>query len=103
MTTVVNIRYSVYDVYCGRPGKNQNGFYGNLHPIGFCKICNRTHDREDCIKEFKRDFEYRLENEPGYKEKILELKDMRLGCFCKNADGSGPKCHADVFKDYLDN
>lgn len=31
-TTVVNLRFETYDVYIGRAGRGQSGFYGN--PFG---------------------------------------------------------------------
>lgn len=98
MTTVVNCRCSKYDVYIGRAGKGQSGEFGNPHIIGYCPICKKTHDREDCIDAFKIDFLKRMENDIEFRTKVLALKDKVLGCFCKPA-----KCHGDIIVTYLNN
>lgn len=89
MTTVVNIHKEEYDVYIGRSGKSMNGYFGNPYGDG---------TREENINRFKEYFYWRLENDPEYKQKILELKGKKLGCFCV------PKsCHGHVIADYLNN
>ena len=96
MTKVVNIRKDKYDIYIGRAGQNQDGYYGNPHVIGYCKICKRFHDRKDAIQEYKNDFYKRLEDDVMFKVNILLLKGKTLGCFCKPAP-----CHGDVIVEYL--
>ena len=98
MTKIVNIKSGAkYDVYCGRPGKGQNGFFGNSHVIGFCKICNKSHNRDECIDAFKIDFDKRIIEDAEYKNKVLELKDKTLACFCVPN-----RCHCEVYVNYLD-
>ena len=53
MTEVVNLRYSEYDVYIGRAGHSFDGYFGNEHPIGYCKICDCVHNRETAISSYK--------------------------------------------------
>lgn len=99
MTKIINIHSGEkYDTYIGRGGKYYDGYYGNPHPIGYCKICNRTHDREDCLKEYKAYFDKRIKEDEAFKLGILILKDRVLGCFCKPE-----KCHGDIIIDYLEN
>lgn len=103
MTRVINIKSGEpYDVYCGRAGHGQYGYYGNPHPIGFCKICQRHHNREDCIEVFRQEFTARINSDKEYKLKVDELKDKTLGCFCKQNDIEIP-CHCDVYVDYFNN
>lgn len=102
MTRIVNIKFEEFDLYIGRPGKGQSGYYGNPHNIGYCKICKKEHDREECLKEYKKYFYNRINNDPKFKEKILELKDKTLGCFCKTPLDPTIKCHGDIIKEYLD-
>lgn len=98
MTNVVNLRYSPYDTYIGRAGKGESGYYGNPHVIGLCKICNRIHDREDSIKEYKTYFYKRLEEDVMFKVNVMLLKGQTLGCFCKPLS-----CHGDIIIEYLNN
>jgi hypothetical protein len=105
MTKVVNIRYDKYDQYIGRAGHNESGLFGNPHTMGgvYCSHCKGYHDREGAIAAFKKDFLIRIENDPEYKKRVLELKDKVLGCFCKRPNGSDIPCHGDVYKEWLDN
>jgi len=90
-TRVVNIFKEPYDVYIGRAGKGQSGFYGN--PI----ILQKGEERGATIERFKAYFYDRIEKDLEYKNKVEQLKGKTLGCFCH------PKaCHGDVYKEYLD-
>jgi len=84
LTTVVNIRKSEYDVYIGRSGKGVHSIWGNPFSRG---------TRESNIAKFEA---YLLET-PELIRKLPELRDKRLGCFCKPKD-----CHGDVLKRFLD-
>jgi hypothetical protein len=88
MTTVINIRNNEkYDIYIGRADKKGvfDGFFGNPHTMGrvYCAECKSFHDRESAIEAFKKDFEKRIKKDKEFKKRVLELKDKRLGCFCK--------------------
>lgn len=101
-TKVVNLYNDAYDVYIGREGKGQDGYFGNDHPIG--RPCNSitcgrvVHDRASSIAAFKKDFLYRIEFDPKFLLRVLELRGKTLGCFCKPL-----QCHGDVIKEWLDN
>lgn len=100
MTKVVNINKGVYDVYIGRRG--DEGHLGN--PIKFgeeCLVCGDVHPdtvkgRLDLLDCYKRWFWAKVNNDPLFRLKIMDLKGKRLGCFCK------PKpCHGDVIVEWL--
>lgn len=90
MTTVVNIKTDEYDVYCGRAGNGESGYFGN--PF-------RTYPgdkRENSIAKFNEYFLKRVEGDWKFKEEVLKLKGKRLGCFCK------PKpCHVDIIAEWI--
>jgi hypothetical protein len=96
-TKVVNLRFEAYDVYIGRPGKGFDGFFGNPHPIGFCSICKKAHNRDEAIDAFKKDFLIRIQHDDEYKKKIIGLKGKKLGCFCSPA-----RCHGDIIKEWIE-
>ncbi len=89
-TVVVNINSEPFDVYIGRAGHGQDGYFGNPFRIG------HGISREDAVKRFQRYLADRIEKDSEFKRRILALKGKRLGCFCK------PKaCHGDVIADWL--
>ena len=91
MTKVVNLYKDKYDVYIGRAGKGQDGYFGNPFPL------KAGEPRGATIERYKQYFDNRIATDEVFKTKILELKNKTLGCFCKpNA------CHGDVIKEYLD-
>jgi len=73
-TTVVNIKRSKCEVFCGR-----GSFFGNQYRIG------RDGDRGELTNS-----EFRV--------KVLALKGKKLGCWCKPL-----RCHCDVIVEYLEN
>lgn len=85
-TQVVNINRSPYDVYCGRSGKGQDGYFGN--PFN---CTNRWRN----IVNFWYYFNNRLKD-PKFYKRVQGLRGKRLGCFCKPKD-----CHVDVIAAYL--
>ena len=95
-TTVVNLRKEAFDIYIGRKGQGYEGYLGNPHPIGYCKLCKNTHTRETCIAAFKKDFGYRLQSDAEFKRQVLACRGKKLGCFCKPQ-----ACHCDVIATYL--
>lgn len=97
-TTVVNLRKEKYDVYIGRPGKGQDGFFGNPIVVGeVCVVCDQIHTEPgDTVPCFRKVFEWRLMGDPEFVRRLPELKDKILGCFCK----PNP-CHGDVYVEYF--
>lgn len=100
MTRVVNIRGSEpYDVYIGRAGHGESGYFGNPYPIGqICSRCGELHESAastlPCFAEYFLD---RLGDDPEYRARVRGLKGLVLGCFC----GFGNPCHGNVMTDWL--
>jgi hypothetical protein len=97
-TTVLNVYHGKQsDVYIGRAGHGQDGYFGNIHPVGNpCPKCKATHTQEEAVEAYRADFLVRIEKDPVFKKKVLELCGKTLGCFCK------PKqCHGDVLAEYV--
>ncbi len=86
-TRVVNLNDCDFDVYIGRPGKNQDGYFGNP-----CLCDNRSKS----IADFKVYFYKRLSSDPEFKYRIHQLRGKTLGCFCKPQ-----RCHGDIIVKYL--
>lgn len=72
--------------------------FGNPHPIGYCYICNRLHDRTDCILEYKKYFYNRILTDKIFRDKVLALKGLVLACWCHPLE-----CHGKVIIEYLEN
>jgi hypothetical protein len=84
-TTVVNLRIDRYDVYIGR-----GSLFGN--PIRL----HSKQQRGSTLAKFKEYFYKRLSLDEGFKNEVLKLKGLRLGCFCQPQP-----CHGDIIADYL--
>lgn len=97
-TTVTNIRYQDYDVYIGRAGHDQDGYFGN--PVirdEKCFVCSETHTKPgETIECYRAYFQYRISIDDEFLQKIQSLKDKKLGCFCKPH-----ACHGDIISEYL--
>ena len=87
---VINLKEEKYDVYIGRYGKGQDGYFGNPFPLSYFP-------RLESIRNYRLYFNYRIRTDPEFKKRVLELKDKTLGCFCKPLD-----CHGDIIKNYLE-
>ena len=88
MTSVVNLRREAFDIYIGRAGKDQDGYFGNPFSGG---------TREENIEMFEAYFHIRLAEDEEFKRRVHLLTGKKLGCFCK------PKaCHGDVIVAYLE-
>lgn len=93
-TTVVNLaRREAYDVYIGRAGKGYDGYFGN--PFRPCD--GWSEPREACIDKYRAWFAKRLNSDPEFRRRVLELSGKRLGCFCKPQ-----ACHGDVIAAWID-
>ena len=91
-TTVIHIRDSKPgDIYIGRPGKGESGYFGN--PIRL----KWGDSRGATIEGYRAYFLKRIEDDKEFRRRILELKGLRLGCFCK----PHRPCHGDVIAEWL--
>lgn len=88
-TRAVNLRREPYDVYIGRAGKGQDGYFGNPY---------RVEDwGRQALERFVVYFLARLARDPEFRQRVLELRGKALGCFCKPRD-----CHGDVIARWVD-
>src|SRR5207249_704636 len=94
-TRIVNLFAQGYDVYIGRPGKGEEGYFGNPVPL---KNVKDEKERKENLIQYKKYFYARLQNDKEFKRRILELKGKTLGCFCVPKE-----CHGNIIKEYLDN
>lgn len=97
MTKVVNLHHKVpYDVYIGRPGRGQDGPFGNPYTV-------KDHG-SNAIPLFKRYLEGRTAADPGFREQVQFLRGKILGCFCSPKGGFQGKviCHGQIIAAWLD-
>lgn len=88
-TRVVNLRKEPYDVYIGRRGHGQDGYFGN--PFTVMKYGKLA------LQAYRDNFKIRLATDPEFRSRVEALRGKVLGCFCK----PGP-CHGDVIVEYLE-
>lgn len=93
MIKVVNLYREPYEVYIGRAGKGQDGYFGNPHRVGHCALCGKSHTRTETIQAFRLYFWQRVATDAEYKRRVQALSG-RLGCFC------GAECHGNVYVEY---
>jgi hypothetical protein len=85
-TVVVNKRNKEpYDVYIGRGTP-----FGNKYEIG------KDGTRNDVIAKYREWFHKKLAD-PWFRDRVLELRGKRLGCWCKP-----DPCHGDVIVEWLE-
>lgn len=85
---VVNLRKSPYDVYIGRAGKGQSGYFGNPYSV--------AEYGDKAIPLFREYFHERIITDPVFKARVLALKSKILGCFC-----APYVCHGDIISEWL--
>ncbi len=54
-------------------------------------------DREAVHANYRTYFERRVETDPEFKRRVLELRGKTLGCFCKPG-----RCHGDVIVEWIE-
>lgn len=99
-TTVVNLRLAPYDIYIGRAGKGQSGYFGNPFPIINARRDDPAH-LSDVLDRFTRYFIDRVDKDPEFRARVLALRGKRLGCFCVDRDGNG-SCHGKIIARWID-
>ena len=90
-TVVVNLRKEAFDVYIGRTGHGQDGYFGNPFVLG------RDGNRAEVIRKYREWFEQRIKADPIFRARIEALRGKRLGCFCKPL-----ACHGNVIVEWLE-
>jgi hypothetical protein len=92
---VVNLRREPYDVYIGRAGKGQDGYFGNPFPL---KNYSDPVERKRVLSDFTNWFNRRVSTDAVYAQRVLDLRGKRCGCFCKPL-----ACHGDVLSLWVEN
>lgn len=92
MTRVVNIRAESYDVYIGRAGKGQDGYFGNPYSM----VGSSEKERTRVLKLFEEYFLHRMYADAEFNRRVLALKGKTLGCFC-----SPKRCHGEIIADWI--
>lgn len=96
-TKVVNIYRDQYDVYIDRPSKWGNPFSHLNSTLASYKVNTAT----EAINSYNRWIKEQLE----LLNSLKELKDKRLGCFCRPIKGfqGKLKCHGQILAALCDN
>jgi hypothetical protein len=89
-TKVVNMKYEEFDVYIGRAGRGQDGYFGNPFVLQVGEA------RGSSLEKYRVYFHDRLKTDPEFRKRTLELKGKTLGCFCKPYPS-----HGDIIAEYL--
>lgn len=100
-TRVVHVRSGeIYDVYIGRAGHRESGYFGNPYARGErCSRCGEKHlTPASTLPCFELYFLQRLGSDPEYRARVRGLKGKVLGCFCQPGD----PCHGRVMARWLD-
>lgn len=105
---VVNLYKDQYDIYIGRAGKGQDGYFGNPILVGeYCKCCRQVHNTPGSTVEcYRLYFLHRIKTDPEFKTRVLELRGKRLGCFCAPKGGFQAtdmiRCHGQIIEQWLE-
>jgi len=87
------------DVYVGRAGRGQSGYFGNPVVVGReCPICRVRHvSPGDTLRCHEIYLAERLLRDELFRLRVMDLSGRRLWCFC----APGP-CHASTLARYAD-
>lgn len=79
-------------VYIGRAGRGHDGYFGNPFPIGDGTPAARARS----LNQYGEYFQKRVNEDPEFRQRVLELRGKTLVCFC------APKeCHGDTIITWL--
>jgi len=96
MCKVVHWKKDDYDIYIGRLPDNEYNKWA--YPKELRDQSPEGTPRQDIIDAYE---EYLL-SQPELMKDLHELKNLTLGCWCKNKGGGGKSCHGDILKKYVD-
>lgn len=102
MGRVVNIKLDSYDVYIGREGQGQDGYWGN--PVAVKKVCpkcRKVHMTGSSTLPCYRGYLWRrIHMDADLCKRLLGLRGKVLGCFCAPKGGVASHdpevCHGQV-------
>jgi len=96
MTKVVHVHHAPFDFYIGRrhPEFPRGSVYENSFHIG------RDGSRAEVLIKFTN-WWYHDSQRWLRARAMLELKDMTIGCWCKDQSKKDQSCHGDVIADFV--
>ena len=86
-TTVVNMRNAPWDAAIDR-----TSLFGNPFHIG------KDGNRVEVLAKYRVYFYKRIDEDPEFKQKVLALRGLRLGCHCAPL-----LCHGMTIAEYIEN
>lgn len=88
------------EVYIGRAGKGEVGYFGNPCVIDKeCPVCGEIHKvKGETLKCYESYLKKRIDSDEEFRNKIQKLNGKKLVCFCDNP----LKCHGNVMIKYID-
>lgn len=98
----INIRYAPVDwqkhpdyIYIGRPGKGQDGYFGNPFPL------KKGAPRGSTLNQYMEWAKNRYLTDKEFAERVQKLQGKKLVCFCAPPEGleaslSGAICHGQI-------
>lgn len=91
-TRVVHCKKEKYDVMIDR-----TTVFGNPFPL-------TKYSREESILQYSVWFHRQLEFSPEFKQAVLELKGLIVGCWCRPKEGFKGRllCHGQIIVAYLE-
>lgn len=105
-TRVVNIMHARYDVYIGRAGQGEDGYFGNPYARG--KLCRRCHEvhasATSTLVCYAAYLHERLQTDAQFAAKIMALEGKVLGCFCRPVRGFSGRilCHGQIIAAHIE-
>jgi hypothetical protein len=105
-TRVVNIEHSAYDIYIGRAGHGEEGYFGNPYARGkTCSRCGHLHRTPSSTLGCYSDYFYeRLQADARFAARVASLKGKVLGCFCRPKRGFSGRllCHGQIIVAHIE-
>jgi hypothetical protein len=100
---IKNATGSEDEVYIGRAGHGQDGYFGSPVMVGgFCPRCKKIHQTKgSTLKCYESYLIQRLGADVEFKERVKGLFGKTLVCFCKHEETDS--CHGDVLAKYAEN
>lgn len=96
------------DVYIGRDRRDGELKHMNNTPIGeggWLGNPYRLEDgysREESVQLFEEDLKDRIESEPEFRDALIDLYGLVLGCWCQELGEDEPSCHGEIIATHVD-
>jgi hypothetical protein len=54
------------------------------------------------VQLFKEDLKDRIESAPEFRDALIDLHGLVLGCWCQGLDEDKPSCHGEIIATHVD-